>query len=457
MLVELGSFDAIIGMDWLAKYQAVIVCAEKIIRIPWGNETLIIHGDGSNQGNAIRLSIISCTKTEKYVKKGFPIFLAHITTKEVKDKSEKKRLEDDLPGPPPTRQVVFQIDLIPGAAPVARAPYRLAPPEMKELSEQLKELSDKGFIRPSSSPWGALTEAKKLENIKKEDVGGMLVENAKNPDAIREQKLEPRADGTQCLNGRSWIPCYGDLRTVIMHESYKSKYSIHRGSDKMYQDMKKLYWWPNMKADIATYVRKCLTCTKVKAEHQRPSGLLVQPKIPVWKWDNITMDFVTKLPKLPQEKLAKLYLKEVVARHGIPISIICDRDPRFASRFWRTLQKALAPFEALYGRKCRSPVCWNEVEEFQLTSPEIVQETTEKIVQIKQRIQAARDRQKSYADLKQIKDHEVKRLRNSRVPIVKVRWNSRRGPEFTWEMEDQFKKKYPHLFTKTTPSSSVAL
>nr|GFA78219.1 putative reverse transcriptase domain-containing protein [Tanacetum cinerariifolium] len=143
MPIELGSFDAIIGMDWLAKYQVVIVCAEKIVRIPWGNETLIIHGDGSNQGNATQLSIISCTKIEKYVKKGFPIFLAHITMKE------------DLPGLPPTRPVEFQIDLLPGAAPVARAPYRLAPSEMKELAKQLNELSDKGFIRPSSSPWGA--------------------------------------------------------------------------------------------------------------------------------------------------------------------------------------------------------------------------------------------------------------------------------------------------------------
>ncbi|GJU24758.1 putative reverse transcriptase domain-containing protein [Tanacetum coccineum] len=144
------------------------------------------------------------------------------------------------------------------------------------------------------------SQTNKPENIKNEDVGGMLVENSKDPEKRRTDKLEPRADGTLCLNGRSWLPCYGDLKTVIMHESHKSKYSIHSGSEKMYQDMKKLYWWPNMKANIATYVSKCLTCAKVKAEHQRPSGLLVQPDIPQWKWDNITMDFVTKLPKSSQ-------------------------------------------------------------------------------------------------------------------------------------------------------------
>ncbi|GJU03063.1 putative reverse transcriptase domain-containing protein [Tanacetum coccineum] len=104
-----------------------------------------------------------------------------------------------------------------------------------------------------------VTEARKPENIKNEDVRGMLIENSKDPEKLRTEKLEPRTDGTLCLNGRSWLPCYGDLRTVIMHESHKSKYSIHPGSDKMYQDMKKLYWWPNMKADIATYVCKCLT------------------------------------------------------------------------------------------------------------------------------------------------------------------------------------------------------
>ncbi|GJY31308.1 putative reverse transcriptase domain-containing protein [Tanacetum coccineum] len=631
MPAGLGSFDVIVGMDWLAKYHAVIDCAEKI---------------------------------------------------EIEDKSREKRLEDvpivqdfpevfpeDLLGLPPTRQVEFQIDLIPGVAPVARAPYRLAPSEMKELSEQLQELSDKGVIRPSSSPWelrscllkkrtdrssvyskiylrsgyhqlrvreedvpkmvfrtqyghykfqvmlfgltnapvnkkeheehlkailellkkgelyakfskcefwiptevafqtlknklcsapilalpqgaenfivycdashkglgtvlmqnekviiyasrqlkiheknytthdleldhkslqhildqkelnmrqhrwlellsdydceiryhpgkanvvadalsrkerikplrgwalvmtigldlpkqilNAQTEAQKPKNLKNEDVGGMIRKD------IPKEKLEPRADGTLCLNGRSWLPCYGDLRTVIMHESHKSKYSIHPGFDKMYQDMKKLYWWPNMKAYIATYV----------IVNRLTKSVIF---VPMRETD-------------PMEKLERMYLKEVVTRNGIPISIICDRNPRFASNFWKSLQKALGtsldmstayhpqidgqsertiqtledmlracvinfgngwvkhlppvefsynnsyhasikatPFEALYGQKYRSPVCWVEVGQVQLTGPEMVQETTKKVIQIKQRMQAAHDRQKSYADLKRV-------------------------------------------------------
>ncbi|GJS64988.1 putative reverse transcriptase domain-containing protein [Tanacetum coccineum] len=157
------------------------------------------------------------------------------------------------------------------------------------------------------------------------------------------KRLNTQGAAPVALAQLSWLPCYGDLRSVIMHESHKSKYSIHLGSEKMYQDMKKLYWWPNMKADITTYVSKCLTCARVKAEHQRPSGLLVQPEIPEWKWDNITMDFITKLPKEndPLDKLARLFLNKIVARHGIPASIICDRDGRFTSNFWRSFQKAL--------------------------------------------------------------------------------------------------------------------
>ncbi|GJS50221.1 putative reverse transcriptase domain-containing protein [Tanacetum coccineum] len=151
-----------------AKYHAVIICDEKLVRAPFVSKILTFHGDRSNNGHESRLNIISCTKTQKYLLKGCPIFLAHVTMKKAEDKSKEKRLKDvpivqyfpkvfpeDLPGIPPTHQVEFQIDLIPGVAPVARAPYRLASSEMKELSDQLKELFDKGFIRPSSSPWGA--------------------------------------------------------------------------------------------------------------------------------------------------------------------------------------------------------------------------------------------------------------------------------------------------------------
>ncbi|GJX39301.1 putative reverse transcriptase domain-containing protein [Tanacetum coccineum] len=313
----------------------------------------------------------------------------------------------------------------------------------------------------------------------------------------------------------------------------------------MYQDLKKLYWWPNMKAEIATYVRKCMTCAKVKAEYQKPSGLLVQPKIPEWKWENITMDFVTKLPKTAsgQDMIWKL-----LSRPGVPVSIISDRDGSY-----HTSIKA-APFEALYGLKCRSPICWAEVGDAQLTGPEIVSETTKKIIQIKHRLQASRDRQKCYADKRrkplefqvgdkvmlkvspwkgvirfgkrgklnpryigpfkilakvgtvayrlelpeklsrvhstfhvsnlkkclsdeplaipldeihideklnfieepvEIMDREVKRLKQSRIPIVKVRWNSRRGPEYTWEREDQMHKKYPHLFINPVSASQA--
>ncbi|GKD28352.1 hypothetical protein Tco_1239130 [Tanacetum coccineum] len=168
MSVPLGSFDIIIGMDWLTKYHGVIICDKKIVRVPFGRETLIFKGNGNNQREESRLNIISCTKAQKYLSKGCDVFLAHVTTKEAKEKSKGKRLKDvpivrdfpevfleDLLGIPPTPQVEFHIDLVPGAAPVARAPYRLAPSEMKELAEKLQELSNKGFIRPSSSPWGA--------------------------------------------------------------------------------------------------------------------------------------------------------------------------------------------------------------------------------------------------------------------------------------------------------------
>ncbi|GJX02644.1 putative reverse transcriptase domain-containing protein [Tanacetum coccineum] len=287
----------------------------------------------------------------------------------------------------------------------------------------------------------AQNEALKEENLKAENLRGM------------DKTFEVRPDGTRCIKNRSWLTLFGNLRDLIMHESHKSKYSIHPGFDKMYQDLKKLYWWPNMKAIIAEYVGKCLTCSRVKAECQKPSGLLVQPEIPMWKWERITMDFITKLFKTSSghdtiwvivdrltksahfiptretnsmETLTRLYIKEIVSQHGVPISIILDRDSHFTSRFLQSTQSAVgtqldmstayhpetdvqsertiqtledmlraSPFGALYGRKCRSPVCWAEVGDVQLTGPEIIHETIEKIVQIRQRLQAARDRQRS--------------------------------------------------------------
>ncbi|GJR93907.1 putative reverse transcriptase domain-containing protein [Tanacetum coccineum] len=607
MPIKLGSFDVFIGMDWLSKYHAKIICDEKVVHIPINGETLIIRGDQSKT----RLSLISCIKIERYISRGCQVFIVQLMEK----KSDEKRLEDipevrefleffpeDLHSLPPVRQVEFQIDLIPGAAPVARAPYRLAPSEMQELSYQLQELADRGFIRPSTSPWGApvlfvkkkdgsfrmcidyqelnkltvknryplpriddlfdqlqglsvyskidlrscyhklrvrdedipktafrrryghyefqvmpfgLTNAPAifmdlvnrvckpyldkfvivfiddiliysynkeehanhlriiLELLRKEklyakfskcdfwirivqflghliDSHGLHVDPAKieavknwtspttpteipfqllkqklceapilalpkgNDDfvvycdasrqslravlmqrekviayasrqlkpneenytthdlelgavhildqkelnkrqrrwlelladydcdiryhpgkenvmadalslkerikplrvrslvmtihpklpsqileaqtkALKEENIkaenlrgmdkafEMRHDGTRCIKNQSWLPLFCNLKDLIMHESHKSKYSIHPGSDKMYQDLKKLLMWPNMKAIIAEYVGKCLICSRVKAECQKPSGLLIQPEIPMWK------------------------------------------------------------------------------------------------------------------------------------------------------------------------------
>ncbi|GJT06215.1 putative reverse transcriptase domain-containing protein [Tanacetum coccineum] len=381
----------------------------------------------------------------------------------------------------------------------------------------------------------AQTEARKLKNLKNEDVGGMLVENSTDPEKFRTEKLKPRADGTLCFNGRSWLPCYGDLRTVIMHESHKSP-KTSQGYDTIWVIVDRL-----TKSAIFTPMRETD----------------------------------------PMDKLARIYLKEVVTMHGIPVLVIYDRDPRFASNFWRSLQNALgtnldmstaypshnsrtsredysnhsrnvlracaidfgkgwvnqlplvefsynnsyhasikaAPFEALYGRKCRSLVCWAEVGQMQLTDPDLVPETTETIIQIKQRMQTARDRQKRYMRIRseadvifqvvgyksgavayklelpqelsrvhntfhvsnlkrcysddpltvpldglhvddklqfveepvEIMDREVKQLRHSRVPIVKVRWDSKRGPEFTWEREDTVKKTITCTFLQKGP------
>ncbi|GJT52180.1 putative reverse transcriptase domain-containing protein [Tanacetum coccineum] len=181
----------------------------------------------------------------------------------------------------------------------------------------------------SSQILNVQAEAMKEENLKEENLCGI------------NKEFETCADRALCIEKQSLVPRFGGLKDLILNKSYKSKYSIHLGSEKIYHDLKKLYWWPNMKGEIATYVSKCLTCAKVKGEYQKPSGLLVEPEIPQWKWEKITMDFVTKLPKTSSGQDTIWYLKEVVSRHGVSVSIISDRDNRFTSYFWQSLQKAL--------------------------------------------------------------------------------------------------------------------
>ncbi|GJZ63106.1 hypothetical protein Tco_0619527 [Tanacetum coccineum] len=241
-----------------------------------------------------------------------------------------------------------------------------------------------------------------------------------------------------------------------------------------------------MKADIATYVSKCLTCAKVKAEHQRPSGLLVQPEIPQWKWDNITMDFIIKLPKSSQDIVQETTEKIIQIKQRIQAAR--DRQKSYAD-----LKRK--PMEFQVGDRVMLKVSpWKGVVRFGKRgklNPRYVGpfKVLEKVGAIAYKLELPQELsrvhntfhvsnlKKCYADEPlavpldglhfddklhfveepvEIMDREVKRLKQSSISIIKVRWNSRRGPEFTWEREDQFQKKYPHLFTKTTPSSSAA-
>ena len=302
----------------------------------------------------------------------------------------------------------------------------------------------------------------------------------------KKVEFQIRYDGMIVKGQRMCVPEYGELNSEIMEEAHSSAYAMHPGSTKMYKTLKEHYWWNGMKKEIASFVSKCLTCQQVKAEYQKPAGKIQLLPIPVWKWEKITMDFVTGLPRTQRqhdaiwvivdrltksahflpvnvedslEKLAKLYVDEIVRLHGVPISIVSDRDPRFTSRFWPSLQTALgtrlhfntafhpqtdgqsertiqtledmlracvmefreswdthlalmefaynnsyqtsidmAPFEALYGRKCRTPVCCDEVAERRLVGPELVQITSEKVKVVRDNLKIARDRQRSYAD-----------------------------------------------------------
>ncbi|GJU19420.1 putative reverse transcriptase domain-containing protein [Tanacetum coccineum] len=521
---------------------------------------------------------------------------------------------DDLSGLPLIREIEFRIELTPGATPVAKFSLSFGTSlNGGKLFRTSQGTPRQRFHSPIPTPWGVSGEEQELafQTLKEklcnapvptlpggpEDfvvycdasgigLGCVLMQRGQRVSSIwtisvfiklyfmkelicdKRHSLDrvvviimtrnlPTIPGkcdvlAECLSekgksnsNRIWVPLKGEVRTLIMDESHKSKYSVHPGADKMYYDLR-----------------------------DRPSGLLQQPEILVWKWEGIAMDFVTKLPRISNghdtilaivdrltksthflpmredykmERLARLYMNEIVARQGVPILIISDHDSHFTSSYHSSVR--CGPFEALYGTKCRSPIMWAEVGEGQLIGPELVQENTEKISQIKDRLKATGDRQKSYADKRrkplefsvgdyvllkvspwkgvvrfgekgklaprfvglfeiiekvgpvayqldfpeelngvydtfhvsnlkkcladptlkvpldeirvdaklnfveepvEILEREFKKLKRSRIAIVKVRWNSKRGPEFTWEREDQMKLKYPHLFSNVS-------
>ncbi|GJZ54392.1 putative reverse transcriptase domain-containing protein [Tanacetum coccineum] len=346
------------------------------------------------------------------------------------------------------------------------------------------------------------SEAFKQENILAERLHGL------------DQQMERKEDGSLYFMDRIWVSFVGDVRMVIMDEAYKTRYSVHPGADKMYHDLRDMYWWQGMKRDIAIYVSKCLTCAKVKAEHQRPSGLLQQPEIPECKWDKITMDLITKLPRSRSGHDAIWVIVDRLTKSAYFLPIredfngtesVWDKSRLeyclSSSDGWTNIR--CAPFEALYGRKCRSPMLWAEIGEGSLIGPELVLETTDKVVLIKEKLKAVSpwkgvvhfgkngklapryvgpfeileriglvayrlrltkelssmhdtfhvsNLKKCLADanlhvpLNEIKvdktlrfveepvkimDREIKKLKRRKIALVKVRWNSKHGPEFT--------------------------
>nr|GEU55908.1 putative reverse transcriptase domain-containing protein [Tanacetum cinerariifolium] len=562
-----GSFDVIIGMNCLSNHKAEIIFHEKVVRIPLlDGKVLRVLGERPKE----KARVLMSTKAS-----------------------------DENQG-----EIVVVRDF-------PKSPYRLAPSELEELSDQLKKLQYKGFI-PSSSPWGMLVLFVKNKDgsfsmcIDYRELNKLTVKNRyplpriddlfdqlqglqcfskidlrsgyhqlrvheddisktafrtryehfeftvmpfglTNAPATREEHIEHLrlvlkllkkeklyAKFSKCefwlrevqflghvinaLPDRSKdFVVYCDasgigLGSVLMQrgkssikdrilaakkeamdeiaglkkdEAHKLKYYVHPGDDKMYYDLRDMYWWPGMKKDIAEYVSKCLNCLKVKTEHQRPSGLVQQPEIPVWKCEGIAMDFVTKLPRTSSghdtiwvivdrltksayflamredykmDRLARLYLNEIVDRHGVSISIISDRDSRFTSSV------RCAPFEALYGRKFRSPIMWAEVGEGPVSYRlDLLEELngvhdTFHVSNFKKCLADPTLRvplEEIQVDAKlnfveepvEIMDREFKKLKRSRIAIVKVRWNSKSGPAFTWECEDQIKLKYPYLFS----------
>nr|GEW81385.1 putative reverse transcriptase domain-containing protein [Tanacetum cinerariifolium] len=495
-----GSFDLIIGMDWLSNHNAKIICHGKVLRIPL-LDGKVLRVVGERPEEKARL-LRSCRDNSRNSK-------TKVSFDQVCLLGERRI--DDLFDQLQRSQFFSKINL--------RSGYH----QLRVHEDDIIKITFRtryGYFEFTVMPFGLTNAQRFIENFSK---------IAKSLTILTKKSLPngPKDFVVYCDASRIGLGCVLMQRGKLFND-YDCEIHYHPGKanvaadalsrkervkpkrvramnmilqssikDKILAAQKEAvdefaglqrdrYCWPGMKKDRDEHVSKCLTYLKVKAENQRPSGLLQQHEIPIWKWEGIAMDFVTKLPRtssghdaiwvimdlltksayfLPMrddykmERLDRLYLNEIVARHGVPISIISDRDSRFTLRFWQSMQEALktrldmstayhpqtdgqsertiqtledmlracvldfegswdvhlslvefpynnsyhfcvrcAPFEALYGRKCHSPIMRTEVGEGQLIRPELMQETTEKISQIKDRLKVARDRQKSYVD-----------------------------------------------------------
>nr|GEW73987.1 hypothetical protein [Tanacetum cinerariifolium] len=470
MVIELGSFDVVIGMDWLSKNDAAILCGVKKVRIPLKNKALIIKVTGT-------------VSKEKRVE-DVPV---------IRDFPEV--FPEDLPGLPPPRQVKFRIDLIPGATPVARAPYRLAPSELKELSEQLKELSEKGYYRRFIKEFSLIPKPlTKLTQKNKPFIWGSNEEEA-------FQTLKRKLCSAPILS----LPEESEDFVVYCDASLKRFGAVLMQCEKVIT-----YASRQLRKNEENYTTHDL---ELGAANVVADALSRKDKEPI-RVRALVVAVHSNLPEQIRSAQAEACKKENIGAKGFvgkgePFEVRAD-EFSYNNNYHASIKAA--PFEALYGRKCRSPVCWSEVGDAQLTGLELIRETTKMIVQIKNRLLAASSRQKSYADVRckpleleilsrigpvaykldlpqelhgihntfhvwnlkkcladeelvipldeekiddklhfikepvKIMNQEVKQLKQSQIPIVKVRWNSKRGPEYTWEREDQMWKKYLHLF-----------
>ncbi|GJU01162.1 putative reverse transcriptase domain-containing protein [Tanacetum coccineum] len=305
-----------------------------------------------------------------------------------------------------------------------------------------------------------------------------------------DQQMEKREDGGLYFLDRIWVLLTGNVRTVIMDEAHTTRYSVHPGADKMYHDLRDMYWWPGMKKDIAIYVNKCLTCSKVKAEHQRHSGFSGHDTI--WMIvDRMTKSayFLAIHEDYRMEKLARIYINEIVARHGVPerLKVARYRQKSYADKRRKPLEFSVGDQVLLKVSPWKSAIRFGKKGKL---APRYVGpfEITERISLVAYRLRLPQELsnvhdtfqvsnlKKCFVDANlqvplddikvdktlrfveepiEIMDREVKKLKRSKIPIVKVRWNSKRGPKFTWEREDHMKAKYPHLFSDKVSSDSI--